>query len=70
MSHDQRHSRVIHNERGCKNVVVKPRGVLRNFVMYVYVLGLRVPGVSNLLLVYMYRYAFAGKSRFLCMATS
>ena len=34
------------------------------------VLGLRVPGVSNLLLVYINRRAFAAKSRFLCMATS
>ena len=33
-------------------------------------LGLRVPGVSNLLLVYINRRAFAAKSRFLRMATS
>ena len=33
MSREQRHKRVIFNERGCRNVVVKPRGagaILRN----------------------------------------
>ena len=37
ISRDQHHSQVIHNECGCRNSVVKPRGVLRNCERWGYV---------------------------------
>ena len=48
---------VIHNERGCRNVVVKPVAQFRDVhICWGY--------------VYKNRRDFAAKSRFLCMATS
>ena len=53
--------------------MVKPRGAVAQFRdVYTYMCWgyVRVPGVSNLLLVYINRRAFAARSRFLRMATS